>query len=90
MMSPAMRVDPTVLLAAMVAFITQLVVFFRWIYRKMRDDEINRAFVRDVARNHLPHVYHVLKLLCESEGIEVTEPPQIQFIDFRNSNGKRH
>jgi hypothetical protein len=33
----------------------------RWLHRRMRNDEITRAFVRDIATNHLPHIYNALK-----------------------------
>jgi hypothetical protein len=32
------------------------VVFVRWLYRRIRHDELNRAFVRDTATIHLPHI----------------------------------
>jgi hypothetical protein len=28
----------------------------RWLHPRMRNEEITRAFVRDIATNHLPHV----------------------------------
>ena len=34
----------------------QLFFFLRWLHRRTRDDEIRRAFVRDMAINHLPHL----------------------------------
>ena len=34
----------------------QFVLFLRWVHRRMRNDEIVRAFVRDIATNHLPHI----------------------------------
>jgi len=39
----------------------QFVVFLRWLHRRMRSDEITRAFVRDIVTNHLPHIYNALQ-----------------------------
>ncbi len=49
------------ILAALVPIVAQFVLFLRWLHRRMRDDEIARAFVRDVATNHLPHIYNALQ-----------------------------
>jgi hypothetical protein len=51
-----------------------------WIYRKSRTADIYRVFIRDMATNHLPHIYHALELLCHKEGITIKEVPPIQFI----------
>jgi hypothetical protein len=69
------------------AVVVQAVVFLRWIYRRIRDDEINRAFVRDMATNHLPHIYHGMKQIAQANGIELEDPPPVRWIDL-NSNGK--
>jgi hypothetical protein len=66
--------------------VVQLVLFFRWIYRKIRNDEITRAFVRDMATNHLPHIYELLGKLCDERGIARTPLPPIRWIDL---NGKQ-
>lgn len=34
----------------------QFILFLRWLYRRIRNDEITRAFVEDMATNHLPHI----------------------------------
>jgi hypothetical protein len=36
----------------------QFVLFLRWLHRRMRNDEIVSAFVRDIAAIHLPHYRH--------------------------------
>ena len=43
---------PTFAIAAFVQFI----LFVRWIYRRVRNDEIMRVFVEDMATSHLPHI----------------------------------
>jgi hypothetical protein len=53
---------------------------FQKAYRAVRDHEIDQNFVFDMATNHLPHIYHVQSLICEKLGVEVTEPPAINFI----------
>src|ERR1700735_4089696 len=35
----------------------QFVLFLRWLYRRIRNDELLRIFVEDMATNHLPHIY---------------------------------
>ncbi len=50
--------------------LVQFVVFLRWIYRRIRNDELMRAFVEDMATNHLPHMYEMLEKLCDKQGIE--------------------
>jgi len=64
----------------------QFGLFLRWLHRRMRDDEITRAFVRDVALNHLPHIYSALRAIAAEQGITLEEPPLVQFLDL---NGRR-
>ena len=70
------------LLAVLVPVGVQLVVFLRWLHRRIRDDEINRAFVHDVATNHLPHIYDALCAIAEQQGIVLDAPPPVRFIDL--------
>jgi len=70
------------LLSILVPIGVQLVVFLRWLHRRIRDDEINRAFVYDVATNHLPHIYDVLRAMAEQQGIVLDAPPPVRFIDL--------
>ncbi len=62
--------------------IAQLGIFLRWLHRRTRDDEINRAFVRDMAVNHLPHIYHALWQFSARLGVELDEPPPVQFVEL--------
>lgn len=82
-----MRVDPY-WIAVATSTVIQLAIFLRWMHRKMRDDEINRAFVRDMATNHLPHLYHAMRQLAQAQGIELEEPPVVQWVEI-NGKGKR-
>lgn len=66
--------------------LVQLVLFVRWLYRRIRNDELMRAFVRDMATNHLPHIYELLAKLCDERGIERSSLPPIRWIDL---NGKQ-
>ena len=70
------------LLAVLVPLGVQLVVFLRWLHRRVRDDEIHRAFVYDVATNHLPHIYDALRAIAEQQGIVLDAPPAVRFIDL--------
>ena len=72
-------------LLALAPVLVQFALFLRWLHRKMRDDEITCAFVRDVALNHLPHIYSVLRAIAEHQGIRLSEAPLVQFLDL---NGK--
>jgi hypothetical protein len=73
-------------LAVVIPVAAQFVVFLRWLHRRMRNDEITRAFVRDVATNHLPHIYSALQKIAAHQGIELDETPLVQFVDL---NGRR-
>ena len=77
--------NPYSLTAAFTSLV-QLVLFLRWLYRRIRNDEIMRAFVQDMATNHLPHIYERLERLCEQQGIARAPHPPIRWIDL---NGRR-
>ncbi len=66
----------------------QLVVFLRWLHRRMRDDEVNRQFIRDVAHNHLPHIYEGLHKIAAKQGILLNLPPNVRFMDFDDGSGQ--
>jgi hypothetical protein len=70
------------LLSALFSLGVQFVLFLRWLHRRMRDDEIVRAFVRDIATNHLPHIYSALRQIAAEKGIELEEPPLVRFVDL--------
>lgn len=59
----------------------------RWLYVQVRNSQVNAKFVEDMACNHLPHLYHADRKICEKLGIELEDPPPIRFIKF-NGNGK--
>jgi hypothetical protein len=75
-------------LTALIPVAVQFVVFLRWLHRRMRNDEITRAFVRDIATNHLPHIYNALQQIASRQGITLDETPMVQFVDL-NSRRKR-
>lgn len=77
------------ILTALATAGVQLIVFLRWLHRRMRDDEINRAFIRDVATNHLPHIYSALRQIAAEQGIALEDPPLVRFVDLR-ANGTHH
>ena len=77
------------ILLAVLSIGAQFVVFLRWIHRRMRDDEINRVFLRDLALHHLPCIYRALYRMAERQGIELDEMPIVNFVDLQNS-GRRH
>jgi hypothetical protein len=67
----------------------QFVVFLRWLHRRMRDDEITRKFVCDIATNHLPHIYNALQKIATQQGIDLDETPLVQFVDLTHRDRKR-
>ena len=69
------------------AALVQLVLFLRWLYRRIRNDDLTRAFVEDMAMNHLPQIYEVLEKLCDQQGIDRDPIPPIRWVDFHNSKG---
>ncbi len=71
-------------LTTIVPVAVQFVLFLRWLHRRMRNDEITRAFVRDIAINHLPHIYNALQKIAAQQGIELDETPLVQFIDLNH------
>jgi hypothetical protein len=69
-------------LATLVPVAVQFAVFLRWLHRRMRNEEITRAFVRDIATNHLPHIYNALQKIAAQQGIDLDETPLVQFVDL--------
>jgi hypothetical protein len=76
------------ILTALASGGVQFVLFLRWLHRRMRDDEIVRAFVRDIATNHLPHIYSALRIIAAEKGIELEDPPLVRFVDLHGH--RRH
>ncbi len=74
------------ILTAVASAGVQFVLFLRWLHRRMRNDEIMRAFVRDIATNHLPHIYNALQKIAAQQGITLDETPMVRFLDL---NGHR-
>jgi hypothetical protein len=72
---------PLTVLGFAVPALAQLALFLHWLHRRMRDDEIARAFVRDMAVNHLPHIYSALRQIAERQGIVLSEPPLVHFVE---------
>ena len=70
--------------------LVQLVMFLRWLHRRMRDDEIQRAFLDDVASNHLPRIYNALALIANHLQIKLEEPPPVRFFDVSYSDRRRN
>jgi len=67
----------------------QLVVFIRWMHRRIRDDEIQRVFIRDLALRHLPALYRALHQIAEQQGIALDEMPIVNYVDLRHNGRHR-
>jgi len=74
------------ILAAIVSGAVQFVLFLRWLHRRMRKEEIAHAFIRDIATNHLPHIYNALQKIAAQQGIELDDTPLVRFVEL---NGHR-
>ncbi|MGA8768352.1 MAG: hypothetical protein WB559_15150 [Candidatus Acidiferrales bacterium] len=70
-------------------FTIQFVLFARWLYRRIRDDELTRAFLQDMAANHLPHIYDLLDKMCDRQGIDRPPPPPIRLLDLLDGRDRR-
>lgn len=80
--------DPHWLLVAL-GLLTQFCVFVRWLHRHMRDAEISRVFVHDMATNHLPHIYQALQLIAREHDIVLSEPPPVRFVELNGSERRK-
>ncbi len=76
------------LFAIFLPLCVQFFVFLRWLHRRMRNEEITRAFVRDVATNHLPHIYDSLHRIAAHQGIPLGLPPMVRFLDVDGPGGQ--
>jgi hypothetical protein len=79
-------IDPYWFTVALTSLV-QFVLFLRWLYRRIRNDEMTRIFVEDMATSHLPHSYRLLEKLCDEKGIETPPEPPIRWV---NLNGPHH
>jgi hypothetical protein len=78
----------TGLLTTLVPVLVQFALFLRWLHRRMREDEIVHACVRDIALNHLPHIYNSLQAIGAKQGITLHEFPVIHFVDLGRNHGR--
>jgi hypothetical protein len=76
--------DPHWSTFAIAAFV-QFILFVRWIYRRVRNEQITRIFVEDMATSHLPHIYDLLARICDEKGIEPEAVPPIRWMDFERT-----
>lgn len=72
----------TLTVVSLAPILVQLALFLRWLHRRVLDDEIHRAFLRDVATNHLPHIYSALRLIASAHGIALDDHPPIQYLEL--------
>jgi hypothetical protein len=79
---------PFTMVLAVLSLGAQFVVFLRWMHRRMRDDEIQRVFIRDLALRHLPAIYHALHVMAEQQGIALDETPIVNWVDLRHRNSR--
>jgi hypothetical protein len=75
-------------IAIAISAVVQFFIFLRRLHRRTRADEIRRTFIRNMAVNHLPHLYHALRMIGARLGLELAEPPRVQFLEF-NGHDKR-
>jgi hypothetical protein len=89
-MPPHFFIQPTLtnILTTLLPVAVQFALFLRWLHRRMREDEIVHACVRDIALTHLPHIYNTLQAIGAKQGITLHEFPVIHFVDL--ANNRRH
>jgi hypothetical protein len=80
---------PLTLLLAALSFGAQLVIFLRWMHRRIGDDEIQRVFIRDLALHHLPAIYRALHQIAERQGIALDDTPIVNYVDLRHHHSRR-
>ena len=78
--------SPLTILLAVLSLTAQFIVFLRWMHRRIRDDEIQRAFIRDLALHHLPAIYGALHTMAERQGITLDETPIVNYVDLRSAH----
>ena len=81
--------SPLTMILAVLSFGAQLVVFLRWMHRRIGDDEIQRIFVRDMALRHLPSIYKALHTIAERQGIDLDETPIVNYVDLHGAHRRR-
>ncbi|MGB7438890.1 MAG: hypothetical protein WBR26_03200 [Candidatus Acidiferrum sp.] len=79
-----MFTTPFTMILAVLSLGAQFVVFLRWMHRRIGDDEIQRAFVQDLALRHLPAIYRALHTIAEQQGITLDETPIVNYVDLRS------
>jgi len=70
-----------------VATFVLLVAGFKWAWRRVRRCDIEHVFIRDMATNHLPHIYTALELIGEKLEVPIADSPQIKFLDNKDFEG---
>ena len=65
------------------------VVFLRWMHQRMRDDEIQRVFVRALGLGHLPNTDRAPNIIAERQGIKPGEIPSVNYVDLRDGERSR-
>jgi hypothetical protein len=68
-------IDPYRWMFALTSLV-QFALFLRWLYRRIRNEEMTRAFVEDMATNHLPQVYRLLEQMCEERKLRPHRVPR--------------
>lgn len=71
-----------------VGFFGGLVTFWRWAIKVSRRKSIEHVFIRDMAKNHLPHIYTALTLIGDKLNVPIAESPHIKFLDEQDFEGK--
>lgn len=75
---------------AAVAITVQAWAFIKYIHKRITNEELNRVFVQQMATDHLPYIYDVMKKIAENQGIELPPRPEIVFVQLNgNGAGKR-
>jgi hypothetical protein len=73
--------DLVTIASGVIITLTGIIAILAWMYRQMRNSDIYRAFVYDMANNHLPHIYHQQRL-ASSQSRQLTR--MVKAIAYRS------
>lgn len=80
--------DDLIAISLVISILTAAGIFVWFVVERIIESRVQRKFIRDIAINHLPHIYDGLHKLCGQAGIQLECPPAIQFINGKTGSVK--
>jgi hypothetical protein len=56
--------------------------------KRWRGVTLDHIFIRDMANNHLPHIYVALELLGNKLDVDIPNHPRIKFLEEKDFEGE--